>query len=85
MLLFPLHHIFGEPVRPRGVIMGDRYRFGLYLNPQPGDCWTSDLAEAERLAKTMSIHNNGTPVAVWDENNQTVKLFAGYEEFVPAR
>ena len=65
--------------------MSERYRYGLYLNPQPNDSWLTDLAESERLARQMSVKNQGTPVAVWDENDQTLKLFAGYEEFVPAR
>ena len=65
--------------------MGMRFRYGLYLNPQPNDFWLSDLAESERLAKKMSVDNQGAPVAVWDEDDRTLKLFAGYEEFVPAR
>lgn len=64
--------------------MSAQYRYGLYLNPQPGDFWLTDLAEAERIARKMSVDNQGTPVAVWDENDRTLKLFAGYEEFVPA-
>lgn len=65
--------------------MIQKYRYGLYLNPLPNDSWLTDLSEAERLARKMSVDNQGTPVAVWDENDQTLKLFAGYEEFVPAR
>lgn len=65
--------------------MSEKYRYGLYLNPQPSDLWLADSVEAERRAKKMSVDNQGTPVAVWDENDRTVKLFAGYEEFVPAR
>lgn len=69
--------------------MGDstkqRYRYGLFLNPQSNDPFVEDLSKAERLAKEMSINNNGTPVAVWDDSNKTLRLFAGYEEFLPAR
>jgi hypothetical protein len=62
----------------------ERYRYGLYLNPQNNDEWFSDLAIAESKARNMSIANLGTPVAVWDSNDRTIKLFAGYEIFVPA-
>lgn len=65
--------------------MAERYRYGLFLNPQPGDKWLTDVSEAERLARRMSVDNQGTPVAVWDQDDRTIKLFAGYEEFVPAR
>lgn len=65
--------------------MSERYRYGLFLNPQPTDKWLTDGAEAERLAKQMSLDNRGTPVAVWGEDDRTLKLFAGYEEFVPAQ
>lgn len=65
--------------------MAERYRYGLFLNPQPRDQWLTDVSEAERLARRMSVDNQGTPVAVWDQDDRTIKLFAGYEEFVPAR
>lgn len=68
-----------------GHLAKQRYRYGLFLNPQKNDPFVEDLGEAERLAKEMSINNHGTPVAVWDESNKTLRLFAGYEEFVPAR
>lgn len=60
------------------------FRYGLYLNPQRHDPVTPTLDEAELRAKQMSVANNGAPVAVWDEQDRTLKLFAGYEEFVPA-
>jgi len=65
--------------------MNQKYRYGLYLNPQANDARLTDLTESERLARKMSIENHGTPVAVWDADDRTVKLFAGYEEFVPSR
>jgi len=61
-----------------------RYRCGLFLNPQEGDPWFTDLNLCERTAKQMSVSNNGAPVAVWDDADNTLRLFAGYEEFVPA-
>jgi len=60
------------------------YRFGLFLNPQPSDSAETTEALAADKARAMSIANNGTPVAVWDDENRTLRLFAGYEEFVPA-
>ena len=65
--------------------MSERYRYGLFLNPQPKDPSITDLAEAERQAKKMSVDNQGAPVAVWDKDDRTLKLFAGYEEFEPAK
>ena len=59
------------------------YRYGLYLNPQPNDPIAESLAETETKARLMSVNNNGTPVAVWNDNDETLKLFAGYEEFTP--
>jgi hypothetical protein len=65
--------------------MSEQYRYGLFLNPQRRDPVLTDLGEAERQAKKMSVDNRGTPVAVWDSDDRTLKLFAGYEEFEPAR
>jgi len=61
-----------------------RYRCGLFLNPQENDPWFTDQAACEKTAKEMSVTNNGAPVAVWDDSDNTLRLFAGYEEFVPA-
>lgn len=66
-------------------MIAEGYRYGLFLNPQPGDVWCANVSEAERMARKMSIDNQGTPVAVWDANDQTLKLFAGYEEFEPVK
>lgn len=65
--------------------MSKQYRYGLFLNPQPNDPQLSDLAETEQLARKMSQDNQGAPVAVWDEDDHTLQLFAGFEEFVPAK
>lgn len=59
------------------------YRYGLYLNPRDTDPRLSDESEARQRAQEMSHHNNGTPVAVWDDAGQVVALYAGYEEFKP--
>lgn len=61
------------------------YRYGLFLNPSDNDPSVELQADAENKAREMSIANNGAPVAVWGENDQTVKLYAGYEAFEPAR
>lgn len=61
------------------------YRYGLYLNPQPNDPIVQVQSEAEEKARELSVKNNGTPVAVWDNQDRTLKLYAGYEEFEPAR
>ena len=60
------------------------YRYGLYLNPQPNDPAEDTEQLAVEKAQAMSVTNNGTPVAVWDNQDRTIRLFAGYEEFVPA-
>jgi hypothetical protein len=62
-----------------------RYRYGLFLNPQKRDPVVASLEAAESEARKMSLANNGTPVAVWDSSDRTIKLFAGYEVFEPAR
>lgn len=59
------------------------YRYGFYLDPQPSDPALTDLVEAESQARRLSVENNGTPVAIWDDANNTLKLFAGYEDFIP--
>jgi len=61
------------------------YRIGLFLNPSDNDPSEALQSDAEKKAREMSVSNNGTPVAVWDENDQTVKLYAGYETFEPAK
>ena len=61
------------------------FRIGLFLNPDDNDPSVELQADAEKKAREMSVTNRGAPVAVWDENNQTVKLFAGYETFEPAK
>ncbi len=57
----------------------------LYLKPNDNDIYLESQQDAELKAHEMSISNNGTPVAVWDDNDRTVKLFAGYEVFVPSK
>lgn len=47
--------------------MSEQYRYGLFLNLQPNDPVLTDRVEAERLAKKMSVDNQGAPVAVWDQ------------------
>lgn len=61
------------------------FRYGMYLNPQKNDPRVVSQGEAEKEARKMSLDNNGAPVAVWDANDRTLKLYAGYEEFEPAR
>lgn len=61
------------------------FRYGMYLNPQKNDPCVVSQGEAEKKARKMSLDNNGAPVAVWDANDRTLKLYAGYEEFEPAR
>lgn len=59
------------------------YRDGFYLDPRPSGPALTDLVEAESQARKLSVENNGMPVAIWDESNNTMKLFAGYEDFIP--
>lgn len=42
-----------------------------------------DLQLAESKAQEMSHRLNGEPVAVWGENDETLTLFAGFEQFKP--
>ena len=57
----------------------------MYLNPQPDDISIVTLHEAKERARELSSANNGAPVAVWNEKDSTVALFAGYEEFTPTK
>ncbi len=59
------------------------YRYGFYLDPQPGDPVVIDLNEAETNARKLSVENGGVPVAIWDSADKTLRLFAGYEDFIP--
>ncbi|WP_152456554.1 hypothetical protein [Microbulbifer sp. THAF38] len=59
------------------------YRYGFYLDPQPNDPALTNLVEAESQAKRLSAENDGIPVAIWDDADKTLKLFAGYEDFIP--
>lgn len=62
-----------------------KYRYGLFLSPGKTDPSVDDLQLAETKAKEMSNRLNGEPVAVWAENDVTLALFAGFEQFKPAR
>ena len=59
------------------------YRYGFYLDPQPDDPVVIDLSEAETGARKLSVENGGVPVAIWDGADRTLRLFAGYEDFIP--
>lgn len=61
------------------------FRYGFYLDPQPGDPVASDLTEAESKARGLSVDNGGAPVAIWDNADNTLRLFAGYEDFIPIK
>lgn len=65
--------------------MPEFFRYGLFLNPGKSDPLVHSQEVAEAKAREMSLNNNGTPVAVWDSRDRTIKLFAGYEVFEPAR
>lgn len=61
------------------------FRYGFYLDPQPDDPVASNLTEAESKARRLSIDNGGAPVAIWDNADNTLRLFAGYEDFIPIK
>ena len=63
----------------------DSYKFGFYLDPQSDDPAVADLSDAETRARKLSVDNGGAPVAIWDSTDNTVKLFAGYEDFTPVK
>ncbi|MFV7516854.1 hypothetical protein [Enterobacter kobei] len=60
-----------------------KYRYGLFLIPAKTDPSVDDLQLAEAKAQEMSRSLNGEPVAVWGENDETLTLFAGFEQFKP--
>ena len=61
------------------------YRYGMFLNPQSDDPRLKDFLEAKKHAKDLSTTNNGAPVAVWNDKDSTLVLFAGHEEFKPIK
>ncbi|MDU4190303.1 MULTISPECIES: hypothetical protein [Aeromonas] len=60
-----------------------KYRYGLFQSPAKTDPSVDDLQVAEDMAREMSRRLNGEPVAVWGENDETLTLFAGFEQFKP--
>lgn len=58
------------------------FRYGFFLDPRPEDGTTDDIQDAEDKARQLSIDNSGLPVAVWYQMDNTIRLYAGYEEFV---
>lgn len=58
------------------------FRYGFLLDPRPDDEATDDIHEAEDKARQLSVDNSGHPVAVWDQMDNTIRLYDGYEEFV---
>ena len=61
------------------------YRFGWYFDPQTDDRSVDNLVEAEQKAEEMSLRNSGNAVAVLNDKDRTIKLFADHEAFEPAR
>ena len=41
--------------------------------------------EAEKKAKSLSMDKGGVLVAVWQDGDRVVRLFAGGDEFVPVK
>lgn len=60
-----------------------KYRYGLFQTPAKTDPLIDDLQIAEAKAEALSRSLNGEPVAVWGENDETLTLFAGSEQFKP--
>jgi len=60
-----------------------KYRYGLFQSPAKTDPSVDDLQLAEDMAREMSRSLNGEPVAVWGEDDETLTLFAGLEQFKP--
>lgn len=61
------------------------FRYGLYLDPAPNDEVVPCLKEAEKKAKSLSMDKGGVLVAVWQDGDRVVRLFAGGDEFVPVK
>lgn len=59
------------------------YRFGDFFAPKETDPITQSLEDALKQARALSSQQQGNPVAVWDANDNTVALFAGYQKFHP--
>ncbi len=66
-------------------VQSSSFRYGLYLDPAPGDEVVSYLKEAEKKAKSLSMNEGGVLVAVWQDGNRVIRLFVGGDEFVPVK
>ena len=66
-------------------IQSSSFRYGLYLDPAPDDEVVPCLKEAEKKAKSLSMDKGGVLVAVWQDGDRVVRLFAGGDEFVPVK
>lgn len=63
-------------------VLPESYRYGLYLNPKPDDPSVSELMEAADKAETLAKEQGpSTPVAVWDNRDNTVYLYLNNERF----
>lgn len=66
-------------------VRSSSFRYGLYLDPAPDDEVVPCLKEAEKKAKSLSMNKGGVLVAVWQDGDRVVRLFAGGDEFVPVK
>lgn len=57
------------------------FRYGLYLEPQKDDPVVDKIELAEQEAKQMSVNNDNALVAIWDEDEKAIMLFAGEQSF----
>lgn len=58
------------------------YKIGRLLNPLPSDLERYVFSEAYGLAFEMATDPND-PIAIWDQDDEVVKLFLNGDEFRP--
>lgn len=66
------------------LISYPQFRVGDFLHPKDTDPIVDGLEAALNHARELSTQKQGNPVAVWDANDNTITLFAGYQQFNPA-
>lgn len=65
-------------------VLPESYRYGLYLDPKPNDPTVTELNDAAEKAEALAkLYGPSTPVAVWDNRDNTVYLYLNHERFQP--
>lgn len=62
-----------------------QYRVGSFLDPKSDDLEFGNLEDAWEHATDLSLEDEYTPFAIWNEDDEVERLFIRSEEFFPRR